>query len=143
MITIGNSEMQKINNRGAIGFTDDYTTERMIVENEMHAEHLAVKKHLAELKEQIAANEEQIAANEEQIAARNAAIMAKEQELAQRKKLLEEKYKQLEEKTKQVAEKKALLSTALKMLASAGIPNEQIAQKLNISVEMVEALMEN
>jgi DNA-binding CsgD family transcriptional regulator len=29
------------------------------------------------------------------------------------------------------------------MLASAGIPNEQIAQKLNISVEMVEALMEN
>ena len=43
MITIGNSEMQKKVNRGSIGFTDDYITELMIVENEMHAEHLAVK----------------------------------------------------------------------------------------------------
>ena len=122
-LTEGDSDMQKIVNRLSMVFTDDYTTELMIVENEeyqLHAEHLAAKEKLAE----------QMEKNAEQ----HAILMAKEQELAQ-------KDKQLDEKDKQLAEKNALLSASIKMLASAGIPNEQIAQKLNISVEMVEALM--
>ena len=48
---------------------------------------------------------------------------------------------QLDEKDKQIAETDELLSASIKMLASAGISNEQIAQQLNISVEKVEALM--
>jgi len=47
----------------------------------------------------------------------------------------------LDEKDKQIAETDELLSASIKMLASAGISNEQIAQQLNISVEKVEALM--
>jgi hypothetical protein len=115
-LTEGDSDMQKIVNRLSMVFTDDYTTELMIVENEeyqLHAEHLAAKEQLAEQKEQIAAQ--------------NAILVAKEQELAQQKKLL--------------AESDALLSASIIMLASAGIPHEQIAQQLNISVEKVEALM--
>lgn len=112
-LTEGDSDMQKIVNRLSMVFTDDYTTELMIVENEeyqLHAEHLAAKEKIEE---------------------QNAILMAKEQELAQQKKLLDEKDKQFD----------ALLSTSIKMLASAGIPHEQIAQKLNISVEKVEELM--
>ena len=140
-LTEGDSDMQKIVNRLSMVFTDDYTTELMIVENEeyqLHAEHLAAKEQLAEQKEQLAEQKEQIAAQKEQIAEQNAAIVAKEQELAQQKKQLEAKDKQLDEKDKQLD---ALLSATIKMLASAGIPNEQIAQQLNISLEKVEALM--
>ncbi len=142
-LTEGDSDMQKIVNRLSMVFTDDYTTELMIVENEeyqLHAEHLAAKEQLAEQKEQIAAQKEQIAEQKEQIAEQNAAIIAKEQELAQQKKQLETKDKQLDEKDKQLD---ALLSASIKMLASAGIPHEQIAQQLNISVEKVEVLMAN
>ena len=136
-LTEGDSDMQKIVNRLSMVFTDDYTTELMIVENEeyqLHAEHLAAKEQLAEQKEQIAEQKEQIAEQREQIAVQreqiaeqNATIIAREQELAQQKKLL--------------AESDALLSASIKMLASAGIPHEQIAKQLNISVEKVEALM--
>lgn len=129
-LTEGDSDMQKIVNRLSMVFTDDYTTELMIVENEeyqLHAEHLAAKEELAEQKEKIAEQ--------------NAILMAKEQELVQQKKQLDEKDKLLDEKDKQLAETDALLSTSIKMLASAGIPNKQIAQKLNISVEKVEELM--
>ncbi|MBR4214374.1 MAG: hypothetical protein IKR94_03555 [Bacteroidales bacterium] len=136
-LTEGDSDMQKIVNRLSMVFTDDYTTELMIVENEeyqLHAEHLAAKEELAEQKEKIAEQ--------------NAILIAKEQELAQQKKQLDEKDKQLDEKDKQLNEKDkqlaetdALLSASIKMLASAGIPHEQIAQKLNISMEKVEALM--
>ena len=142
-LTEGDSDMQKIVNRLSMVFTDDYTTELMIVENEeyqLHAEHLAAKEQLAEQKEQIAEQKEQIAAQKEQIAEQNAAIVAKEQELAQQKKQLEAKDKQLDEKDKQLD---ALLSATIKMLASAGIPNKQIAQQLNISLEKVDALMAN
>ena len=128
-LTEGDSDMQKIVNRLSMVFTDDYTTELMIVENEeyqLHAEHLAAKEQLAEQKEQLAEQKEQIAEQKEQLA-------AKEQELAQQKKQLEAKDKQLD----------ALLSASIKMLASAGIPNEQIAQQLNISVDKVDALMAN
>ncbi len=129
-LTEGDSDMQKIVNRLSMVFTDDYTTELMIVENEeyqLHAEHLAAKEQLAEQKEQIAEQ--------------HAILIAKEQELAQQKKQLDEKDKQLDAKDKQIAETDALLSASIKMLASAGISNEQIAQQLNISVEKVEALM--
>ena len=129
-LTEGDSDMQKIVNRLSMVFTDDYTTELMIVENEeyqLHAEHLAAKEELAEQKEKIAEQ--------------NAILIAKEQELEQQKKQLDEKDKLLDEKDKQLAETDALLSTSIKMLASAGISNEQIAQKLNISVEKVEELM--
>ena len=136
-LTEGDSDMQKIVNRLSMVFTDDYTTELMIVENEeyqLHAEHLAAKEELAEQKEKIAEQ--------------NAILIAKEQELAQQKKQLDEKDKQLDEKDKQLNEKDkqlaetdALLSASIKMLASAGIPHEHIAQKLNISMEKVEALM--
>ena len=50
-------------------------------------------------------------------------------------------FTQLDEKDKQIAETDALLSASIIMLASAGIPHEQIAKQLNISVEKVEALM--
>ena len=129
-LTEGDSDMQKIVNRLSMVFTDDYTTELMIVENEeyqLHAEHLAAKEKLAE----------QMEKNAEQ----HAILIAKEQELAQQKKQLDEKNKQLDAKDKQIAETDALLSASIKMLASAGISNEQIAQQLNISVEKVEALM--
>ena len=129
-LTEGDSDMQKIVNRLSMVFTDDYTSELMIVENEeyqLHAEHLAAKEQLAEQKEQLAEQKEQLAEQKAQ-------LMAKEHELAQRK-------KQLDEKDKQLAETDALLSASIKMLASAGIPHEQIAQKLNISVEKVKALM--
>ena len=128
-LTEGDSDMQKIVNRLSMVFTDDYTTELMIVENEeyqLHAEHLAAKEKLAE----------QIEKNAEQ----HAILMTKEQELAQQKKMLDEKDKQLDAKDKQIAETDALLSASIKMLASAGISNGQIAQQLNISVEKVEAL---
>ena len=129
-LTEGDSDMQKIVNRLSMVFTDDYTTELMIAENEEyqeHLEHLAAKEQLAEQKEQLAA---QMKKNAEQ----HAILMAKEQELAQQK-------KQLDEKDKQIAETDALLSASIKMLASVGIPHEQIAHKLNISEEKVEALM--
>ena len=129
-LTEGDSDMQKIVNRLSMVFTDDYTTELMIVENEeyqLHAEHLAAKEELAEQKDKIAEQ--------------NAILIAKEQELEQQKKQLDEKDKLLDEKDKQLAETDALLSTSIKMLASAGISHEQIAQKLNISVEKVEELM--
>jgi ATP/maltotriose-dependent transcriptional regulator MalT len=136
-LTEGDSDMQKIVNRLSMVFTDDYTTELMIAENEEyqeHLEHLAAKEQLAEQKEQLAA---QMKKNAEQ----HAILMEKEQELAQQKSELAQQKKQLDEKDKQIAETDALLSASIKMLASAGISNEQIAQKLNISVEKVEALM--
>ena len=105
-LTEGDSEMQRIVNRLSMVFTDDYTTELMIVENEEYQEHL---EHLA----------------------------AKEK-LAEQNAILIEKDKQLEEKDKQFD---ALLSASIKMLASVGFSNEQIAQKLNVTVEKVEALM--
>ena len=122
-IAEGDSEMQKIVNRLSMVFTDDHTTELMIAENEEyqeHLDHLAAQKKLVE---------------------QNAILAAKEQELAQQKKQLEDKEKQLEDKDKQLAETDALLSASIKMLASTGIPHEQIAKNLNISVEKVEALM--
>jgi hypothetical protein len=122
-LTEGDSDMQKIVNRLSMVFTDDYTTELMIAENEEYQEHL---EHLAA---------------KEQLAKQHAILMAKEQELAQQKKQLDEKDKQLDEKDKQIAETDALLSASIKMLASVGIPHEQIAHKLNISEEKVEALM--
>jgi len=115
-LTEGDSEMQKIVNRLSMVFTDDHTTELMIAENEEyqeHLEHIAAKKQLAEQKEKLAEQ--------------NAILLAKEQELAQNK--------------RQLAEADALLSASIKMLASAGIPNEQIAKNLNISVEKVEKLL--
>ena len=116
----GDSDMQKIVNRLSMVFTDDHTTELMIAENEEfqeHLDHLAAKEKLAEQTEQLA---EQIKINEEQ----NAIIVAKEQELAQQKKQFD-----------------SLLSASINLLASAGIPHEQIAKKLKISVEKVEELM--
>ncbi len=124
-LTEGDSDMQKIVNRLSMVFTDDYTTELMIVENEeyqLHAEHLAAKEKIAEQMEQLA---EQMKKNAEQ----HEILMAKEQELEQQK--------------KQLAETDALLSASIKMLASAGIPHEQISQQLNISVEKVKELMES
>jgi len=122
-LTEGDSEMQKIVNRLSMVFTDDHTTELMIAENEEyqeHLEHIAAKKQLAEQKEKLAEQKEKLAEQ-------NAILLAKEQELAQNK--------------RQLAEADALLSASIKMLASAGIPNEQIAKNLNISVEKVEKLL--
>ena len=126
----GDSEMQKIVNRLSMVFTDDYTTEMMIVENEeyqVHAEHLAAKEELAEQKEIVAEQKAQLAEQKAQ-------LMAKDQELAQQK-------LQLEDKDKHIAETDSLLSASINLLASAGIPHEQIAKKLNISLEKVEELM--
>ena len=120
-LTEGDSEMQKIVNRLSMVFTDDYTTELMMVENEEYQEHVA---HLVTKK---------------QLAEQSAILVEKEKELAQQKKQLEDKDKQLEDKDKQLAETDALLSASIKMLASAGFSNEQIAQKLNVPVEKVEA----
>ena len=66
-------------------------------------------------------------AAQEKLAKQNALLIEKEQELAQQKKLL--------------AETDALLSASINMLASAGIPHEQIAKNLNISVKKVDELM--
>ena len=147
-LTEGDSDMQKIVNRLSMVFTDDYTTELMIVENEeyqLHAEHLAAKEKLAEQMEKLAEQMEKNAEQKKQLAAKNALLMAKEQELAQQKsELAQQKSVLAQQKSELTQQKKQfdeLLSTSIKMLASAGIPNEQIAQKLNISVEMVEALM--
>lgn len=129
-LTEGDSDMQKIVNRLSMVFTDDYTTELMIAENEEYQEHL---EHLAA--------KEQLAEQMEKYAEQHAILMEKEQELAQQKSELAQQKKQLDEKDKQIAETDALLSASIKMLASAGIPHEQIAQKLNIPVEKVEALM--
>ena len=126
-LTEGDSDMQKIVNRLSMVFTDDYTTEMMIVENEeyqVHAEHLAAKEELAEQKEIVAEQKAQLAEQKAQ-------LMAKDQELAQQKLQLEDKDKQLD----------TILSASINLLASAGIPHEQMAQKLNISVEKVEELM--
>ena len=132
----GDSDMQKIVNRLSMVFTDDYTTEMMIVENEeyqVHAEHLAAKEELAEQKEIVAEQKAQIAEQEAQLVEQKAQLVAKEQELAQQKQQLEDKDKKFD----------SLLSASINLLASAGIPHEQIAQKLNISVEKVTELMGN
>ena len=144
----GDSEMQKIVNRLSMVFTDDYTTELMIVENEeyqVHAEHLAAKEELAEQKEivaeqkaqlteqeaQLVEQKAQLAERKAQLAEQEAQLVAQEQELAQQKQQLEDKDKKFD----------SLLSASINLLASAGIPHEQIAQKLNISVEKVTELM--
>ena len=144
----GDSDMQKIVNRLSMVFTDDYTTEMMIVENEeyqVHAEHLAAKEELAEQKEivaeqkaqlaeqkaQLVEQKAQLAERKAQLAEQEAQLVAKEQELAQQKQQLEDKDKKFD----------SLLSASINLLASAGIPHEQIAQKLNISVEKVTELM--
>ena len=64
--------------------------------------------------------------------------LAAQKKLAEQNAILIEKDKQLEEKDKQFD---ALLSASIKMLASVGFSHEQIAQKLNVTVEKVEALM--
>ena len=64
-----------------------------------------------------------------------------EQKLAEQKTQLAEQQTQLAEKQTQLAEKETQLATSIKMLSSVGIPPEQIAENLKITVEIVKKLM--
>ena len=94
------TEMQKLVNRLSMVFTDEYTTEKMIVENEeyqVYAENLAAKAKLAEQKKAI----------EEQ----NKAIAEQSEKLAQKDKTIEEKDKTIEEQAKELEQMRMLLKS--------------------------------
>ena len=63
------------------------------------------------------------------------------QMLAEKDCQLAEKDSQLAEQQNQLQEKDSQLASSIQMLAELGVPSEQIAQKLKISVEMVNKVL--
>lgn len=87
------TEMQKLVNRLSMVFTDEYTTEKMIVENEeyqVYAENLAAKAQLAE---------------------QNEIIAQKDKTIEEKDKTIEEKDKKLEEQAKELEKMRMLLKS--------------------------------
>ena len=65
------------------------------------------------------------------------------QMLAEKDSQLAEQQNRLAEKDSQLAEKDSQLASSIQMLAELGVPSEQIAQKLKISVEMVNKVLQH
>ena len=67
-------------------------------------------------------------------------ILMKTRELAEKTVELEEKNAQLDEKNAQLDEKNAQLAKSIKLLLSAGMPPEEIAANLGVSLDTVMQL---
>lgn len=130
----GDTEMQKIVNRLSMVFTDEYTTEKMIVENEeyqVYAENLAAKAKLAEQKEMIAKRDEVIAKKDEVIEKKDEMIEKKDEMIKKKNEMIEKKNEMIEVQAKELEKKDEELEKMRLILKSLGLSDEEIEKKLN------------
>ena len=96
---------------------------------------------LAEQKSQLAEQESQLAEQESQINEQESQINEQKSQLAEQESQLAEQESQLAEQESQLKQRDTLIRTSVKLFASMGLSQEDIASKLGISVETVRKLL--
>ena len=132
-LTEGDTEMQKLVSRLSMVFTDEYTTEKMIVENEeyqVYAENLAAKAKLAEQHELIAEQNEMIAEQSEKIAEQSEMITEQSEMITEQSIVIAEKDKAITEKDQTIETQSKELEKMRLLLKSLGLSDEEIKKKL-------------
>lgn len=76
-----------------------------------------------------------------EIEKRDTDIMQKEQELEQKRREIEQKKQEIEQSKQEIEQKNKMLQEMVRMLTQAGIPIEEIAQKLSLSSLEVKKLI--
>ncbi|MBQ0142155.1 MAG: hypothetical protein KBT06_05040 [Prevotellaceae bacterium] len=73
---------------------------------------------------------------------RDTEILMRDKKLADLQTLNDEQKSQLDEQKSQLDEQKRIIATSVKMLLSAGMPEEVICQNLNVSMDFVNLCKE-
>lgn len=94
-----------------------------------------------EILSEIEARDTTIMLKDKEIEEKEQVIEQKEQVIEQKEQVIEQKDQVIEEKEQELAQKNKMLQEMVRLLVQAGMPVEEIAQKLSLSVEEVKSLI--